>query len=136
MINSFKDKECRDSGIIYNSTFEQIKKLYEINPQQAGELAISAIELVLTGSISSDDAYVGLMLENMKAINQKAKNRYEAIQKSKKLEKKEELNLEFIAAMLKQKYTQKQIAEAVGVSQQAISKRVATIRTDYPELLN
>lgn len=136
MINSFNEKECRESGVIYNSTFEQIKQLYSINPQQAGELAISAIELVLTGEISSDDNYIKLMLENMKAINKKAQQRYDAIQKSKKLEKKSELDLEFIADMLKQKYTQKQIAEAIGISQQAVSKRVATIRSEYPELLN
>lgn len=49
MINQFNDVEARNSGIIYKSTLEQIKKLYAVDPEQAGELAIAAIELVLTG---------------------------------------------------------------------------------------
>ena len=46
-------------GTIFGGTWEQIKKLYSTNPQQAGELAISAIEMALTGDISSDDFLVG-----------------------------------------------------------------------------
>ena len=43
MIEMFNDVPMRDSGIIYNSVFEQIKKLYSVDPEKAGELAISAI---------------------------------------------------------------------------------------------
>ena len=77
MIEQFNDVEVRSSGLIYNSTFEQIKKLYELNPEQAGELAIAAIELVLTGQISSDDPIIGLMLEPAKVINEKNVEKYE-----------------------------------------------------------
>jgi hypothetical protein len=69
MITMFNDNEARKSGIIYRSTFNQIKKMYDVNPEQAGELAISAIELVLTGDISSDDALINLILEQNKEIN-------------------------------------------------------------------
>ena len=69
MINQFNDVEARNSGIIYKSTLEQIKKLYAVDPEQAGELAIAAIELVLTGQISTDDVMIDMMLTTTKAIN-------------------------------------------------------------------
>lgn len=63
MINKFlTDNYFADSGVIYSWQFEQIKKLYKINPEQAGELAISAIELALTGKISSDDYMIDILL--------------------------------------------------------------------------
>ena len=65
MIEKFKENEVRASGLIYNSTFEQIKELYEYDPEQAGELAISAIELLLTGDMSTDDVNIRLMLKPM-----------------------------------------------------------------------
>jgi hypothetical protein len=49
MIKEFNNVETRKSGIIYRGTFNAIKDLYAQNPEMAGELAISAIELVLTG---------------------------------------------------------------------------------------
>ena len=66
MIELFKETEMRNSGVIYNSTFEQIKQLYEVDPEKAGELAISAIELVLTGEVSSDDMMVSMLLTPIK----------------------------------------------------------------------
>ena len=61
MINQFNDVEARNSGIIYKSTLEQIKKLYAVDPEQAGELAIAAIELTLAGQFSSDDVIIELI---------------------------------------------------------------------------
>ncbi|MBO7210991.1 MAG: hypothetical protein J6V44_08265 [Methanobrevibacter sp.] len=49
MIECFNDVEVRSSGVIMSSVFEQVKKMYAVDPDMAGELAISAIELVLTG---------------------------------------------------------------------------------------
>ena len=40
MIEQFKDFETRDSGIMYNSTLDQIKMLHAMDPAKAGELAI------------------------------------------------------------------------------------------------
>ena len=65
MIEMFKENEIRVSGLIYNSVLEQIKELYQYDPEQAGELAIAAIELVLTGDISTDDVNIKLMLKPM-----------------------------------------------------------------------
>jgi hypothetical protein len=36
MLTEFNDVEIRKSGVIYNSVFEQIKKMYSVDPEQAG----------------------------------------------------------------------------------------------------
>ena len=77
MIKEFKDLQARPTGIIYESTWEQIKKLYNKNPDLAGELAISIIEQTLTGDISSDDLTIQLICSRLKPINQKAQRRYD-----------------------------------------------------------
>ena len=46
MIEMFNEVDVRGSGVIYASTFEQIKKMYAVDKEKAGELAISAIEMV------------------------------------------------------------------------------------------
>ena len=65
MISQMKNTEIKDSGIIKSSVLQYIRQLYNINPEKAGEFAISAIELVLTGEISSDDAIIKVMLTNL-----------------------------------------------------------------------
>lgn len=135
MINSFNENECRKSAIIYNSTFEQIKQLYAVNPVQAGELAISAFELALTGQISSDDFYVKLMLENIKVVNEESKAKYDKKVEAQKQKKISEQQLDVIAAYYLNGMKQKDIAIKIGTTPQTISNRLATIRADFPELL-
>ena len=65
MISQMKNSEIKDSGIIKSSVFQYIKQLYKINPEKAGEFAISAIELALTGEISSNDAVIKVALTNL-----------------------------------------------------------------------
>jgi hypothetical protein len=48
-----------------------------VDPERAGELAISAIELTLTGQISSDDMMIELMLEPTKVSVGKNNARYD-----------------------------------------------------------
>ena len=135
MIYEFKDNEMRNSGVVYNSTLEQIKKLYYTNPQQAGELAISAIELVLTGDISSDDMMIGLLLEPMKKINENNQKHYDIKVESNRNKKIRDMKLDQIAEMVEQGYKQREIGEKLGLSQQIISYRVSVIKKEYPELL-
>lgn len=135
MIEIFNDIEMRNSGLIYNSTFNQIKQLYAMDPELAGELAISAIELVLTGDISSNDPMIGLMLEPMRKINQNNQTKYDNKVESSKQKKIAELKLDKVAELLNAGYTQKQIGERLGITQQNVSYRVGVIRTKYPELL-
>lgn len=135
MIEMFKDNEMRNSGLIYNSTFSQIKQLHAMDPELAGELAISAIELVLTGEISSDDPMINLMLEPMKKINQNNQVKYDNKVETGKQKKIRELDLDRVAELMLAGYTQKQIGEKLGMPQQNVSYRVGVIRTKYPELL-
>lgn len=135
MIEFFKDNEPRSSGVIYNSTFEQIKKLYEMDPEKAGELAISAIELVLTGDVSSDDAMIDLFLEPIKVINERNQHNYEVKVQTQRNKKITDLKLDKIAELFEQGYKQREIGERLGLSQQVVSYRVSVIKRDYPELL-
>lgn len=135
MINEFKYPVIRDSGIIYNSTFEQIKQLYEVDPEMAGELAISAIELMLTGSVSSDNMMVGVMLEPMKKIGERNAARYDAKVEGTKQKKIREMRLQEIADLVIAGRKQREIGERLGLSQQNVSYRVNLIKTQYPELL-
>ena len=68
MIEMFKENEMRPSGLVFSSVLEQIKELHQYDPEQAGELAISAIELILTGDISSDDVNIKIMLAPLRKI--------------------------------------------------------------------
>ena len=135
MIEQFKDTEMRNSGVIYNSTLEQIKKLYQANPMQAGELAISAIELVLTGDISSDDMMVSLLLEPMRKINENNWKHYDTKVEGQRNKKIIEMKLDKIAEMTNQGISQREIGERLGMSQQNVSYRVNIIKKSYPELL-
>lgn len=135
MIDQFKELEMRHSGLIYEGTFEQIKKLHEVDPQLAGELAISAIEFVLTGEISSDDMMINLLLEPMRTVNQNNKNKYEEKVESARMKKITDMKLDKIAEMAREGCKQREIGERLGLSQQIISYRMGVIKTSYPELL-
>ena len=135
MIEQFKDNEIRNTGIIYSSTFEQIKKLYAMEPEQAGEFAIAAIELVLTGEISSDDYYIELMLEPTKISVGRNQAKYDQKVENSKSKKIAEQKLEQIADLSLKGYKQREIAERLGLTQQMVSYRLGVIKTTYPELL-
>lgn len=65
MISKMKNSEIRDSGVISSSMLQWIRQLYSISPEKTGEFAISAIESILTGEISSNDAIIKVMLISM-----------------------------------------------------------------------
>ena len=135
MIEMFKENEMRTSGLIYNSTFEQIKELYQYDPEAAGELAISAIELVLTGDISTDDVNIRLYLAPMRKINEVNIAKYETKVENQRQKKINEMKLDKIAELAAMGYKQREIGEKLGLSQQIISYRLNLIKKTYPELL-
>lgn len=135
MIENFNEVPIRKSGIIYCSILEQIKKLYSVDPEQAGELAISAIELILTGQVSSNDMMIELLLEPTKAVNQSNKDKYEQKIEETRQKKIEEQKLDQIANMMQEGIKQKEIAERLGLTQQMVSYRWGVIKQNYPELL-
>ena len=135
MIEMFKENEIRNSGFIYSSWFELIKKLYEAAPEAAGELAIAAIEFVLAGDISSDDMMVGLLLEPMRKFNENNQVRYDNKVESSKNKKMIVMKLDKIAEMVNKGMRQREIGEALGLSQQNVSYRIGLIKSNYPDLL-
>ena len=136
MIEYFNEVPVRQSGIIYNSMFDQIKKMYEVDPDTAGELAISVIELVLTGQISSDNPMIDMMLTPARVINENNVQKYEVKKESARAKKIKDMKLQEIADMFfKQGRKQKEIAERLGLTQQTVSYRLSAIRTTYPELM-
>lgn len=135
MIKEMKDTEIRDSGVMYSSTLQQIRQLYNISPEKAGEFAISAIELLLTGEISSDDAMIEVMLTPINVINKRTQHNYDMTCERNKKNQYEEGKFELIAELVNQGKTQTAIAKELGVSQQTISKRIKIIKTEYPQLL-
>ena len=135
MIEQFKDTEVRNTGVIYSSVLDQIKGLYEFDPEQAGELAISAIELILTGDISSDDVNIRVMLAPIKKLTEVNVNKYDNNVENQKHKKIVEMKLDVIADLWNKGYKQREIGERVGLSQQVISYRIDVIKKKYPELL-
>lgn len=135
MIEQFKDNEIRRSGLIYDSVFEQIKQLYAVDPEQAGELAISAIELVLTEDISTDDYMIGMMLTPLKKMNEINVDRYNTKVENQRQKKIQEMKLDKIAELVAAGFKQREIGERLGLSQQIVSYRVGLIKKNYPELL-
>ena len=135
MIEQFKDFETRDSGIMYNSTLDQIKMLHAMDPVKAGELAISAIELLMCGDISSDDPMIRVMLMPTKAIRDKDKKKHDIKVENSKNKRIADLKLDVIADLTRKGLRQRQIAERLGLTQQTVSNRLGTIRTEFPYLL-
>lgn len=135
MIEIFNEVEVRNSGVIYSSLLEQIKRMHAVDPDKAGELAISAIELVLTGQMSSDDIMVDMLLQPLLAIRDKDQDKYEQKTQAAKNKKIEDMKLREIAELYMQGCSQAQIGERLGIKQQTISYRLTVIKTNYPELL-
>ena len=135
MIQNFKDTEIRKSGLIYSSLLEQIKKMYPSDPAKAGELAISAIELVLTGEMSSDDLMIDIALQPLLVLRDRDEDNYNKKEQAAKQKKIEDMKLVEIAQLYSQKVSQKRIGEMLGISQQTVSYRIGIINNTYPELL-
>ena len=135
MIEQFNEIEMRNSGLIYNSTFNQIKQLHAMDPDLAGELAISAIELLMCGDISSDDPMIRVMLMPTKAIRDKDKKKHDIKVENSKNKRIADLKLDVIADLTRKGLRQRQIAERLGLTQQTVSNRLGTIRTEFPYLL-
>ena len=135
MIEKFNDVEVRGTGLVLSSMFEQVKKMHAVDPDLAGELAISAIELVLTGQISSDDAMIDMLLAPAKVITDNNVQRYEARKEGSKGKKIKDMKLDELAELYKNGVRQKEIAERLHLTQQTVSYRLGLIKTNYPELL-
>lgn len=109
--------------------------IYLDDPMVGGELAVSIIEQVLTGQMSTDNPMLKMSLTEVVQTSNKRANEFDKKIEVVKEKKKQEQKLELIAELSCQGLTQKQIGERIGVSQQTIGNRLNLIKKEYPELL-
>ena len=102
----------------------------------AGELAISLMELVLTGDYSSDDFIVAFAIANHGIVAKKNKDKYDKKVEANRRARMEKLKLQEIAEMLNNNASQAIIANTLGENATTINYRVKIIREEFPELLN
>lgn len=129
MIKEFKNNPVRKSGIVYGKMFEVVKRQYLRDPIKGGEYAISFLEAILTGDISSDDINIEDALEGYVDRIEKSKNIYNA-----KVAASED-KFRRIVEMKNSGMTQAAIAKALGVQPPAVSKMFTRIRAEFPHLL-
>lgn len=140
MIEKFKGEETRPSGVVYDGSLNQVKRIHAIDPILAGELAITILELTLDGTISSNNDMVIACVENLERTVRKDREKYEKRldsfgNQNKIMKKNREIRLNQIAELYRQGLTQKQIAEKLGKAESTISKDMTLIRNEYPQWL-
>jgi transposase-like protein len=136
MIKEFKNEITRETGIVNKGMFEQVKMLYERGQvEDAGELAISILELVLTGGYSSDNLFVEFAMKDHSIVVEKSRNNYDRKLEANRTKQIENLKLDLIAELLAAGHTQAAIAQILEESTTTINYRVRVLREKYPELL-
>lgn len=139
MIKKFKEAPClKNSGIIYSDSYKSAKELYELDPLRGGELAMTILELVMTGDFSSDDPMFKIILNPLITATVKSDENYKKKVKEGKFKDIEENMLDKIAEYYNQGLTQQQISIKLNgaITQQTVGNRLKKIREKYPELLN
>lgn len=134
MIKEFNELPIIEYANVYASELDQIRKLYAKDPMLAGELAISMIELALTGDYSSDDEMIEIIMKGNEHVGEKTYKKALDKMEEKRRKKMEDQQLDVIAEMLGQGFSQSRVAVEIGKTKQTISNRVALIKKDYPEL--
>jgi hypothetical protein len=120
---------------VYGSSLQQVKEMYAIDPNMAGELAISILEVALTGTMSTDNPLIKMALANFKDVAGKNQIKYDKKVEVKRAARIEKLQLREIAEMYKQGVPQNIIAKKLGKGASTVSENLKTIRTEFPELL-
>lgn len=109
--------------------------IYEQDPMKGGELAVSIMELILTGQMSTDDMMLKMSLTEVACQSEKRANDFDKKMEAAKEKKKQDQKLDLIAQLSCQGLTQKQIGDWIGTSQQTVGNRLSLIKKEYPELL-
>ena len=137
------DVEIRQRGLVYNGNRNSIKELYEAGQTElAGELAICVIELTLGGYIPSNNPVIKAMLGNLVEVVARDKESYAQRVENEEMKKYEINHYEWIAARVNEGLTQQEIAdkyfEEFGekINRATISRRIKSIRKEYPDLLD
>ena len=64
MIKKFNDVSAKKEAEVNKSMFMTARTLYEKDPQLAGDFALSILEYVLTGQISTDDTFIQELIKS------------------------------------------------------------------------
>lgn len=139
MIEKFKEAPClKNSGIIYSDSYKSAKELYELDPLRGGELAMTILELVMTGDFSSDDPMFKIILNPLITATAKSDENYKKKVAEGKYKDIEENMLDKIAEYYNQGLTQQQISIKLNgtITQQTVGNRIRKIKEKYPEMLN
>ena len=126
----------RPTGIVYRSSLQQIREVFEVDKVKAGELAIAIVEMSIMHDTSTDDAMIKAMLKPQEVMVERNRQEYDAKVEAANNSKIEKLRLPEIAEMVRQGMKQAEIAKVIGVSQQTISNRIKKIEIEYPYLKN
>ena len=114
---------------------KQIKEVYAIDPNLAGELAISICELAVTGQMSSENPMVRAMLANFEDVAVKNIDKYDRQVNAKLEARANKQGWYTIAKLLREGKKQIEISKILGISSSTVNDRIKAIRQDYPELL-
>lgn len=126
----------RPTGIVYRSSLQQIREVFDVDKAKAGELAIAIVEMSIMHDTSTDDAMIRAMLKPQEVMVERNRQEYDAKVEAANNSKIEKLRLLEIAEMVRQGMKQAEIAKVIGVSQQTISNRIKKIEIEYPYLKN
>lgn len=136
MLKQISDKVLTETAVIKKSTYESVLDLFEAGEiETAHELAVSILEAIFTGQITSTNTMVKIALNSDRAIWDNERTKWLKNKEIKQQKRLDEMQLEQIAEWKRQGLTQREMGERLGISQQAVGKRLTIIQTDFPELL-
>lgn len=101
----------------------------------AKDFVIAANYLAITGDANTENVMVKILLTELDVLFSKNRDRYQKTTAAKRESRKAELELERIAELANDGWRQIDIANELDITQGAVSKRMMTIREEYPELL-
>lgn len=137
MIEDFDTSAARDTGVVYKSSLNRAMELIRSGEESmALDVAVSALQLALGCPMTTDNAMVRLIMEDTKALSERAKERYDDKVAAKREERAERLMLRDILSMTENGISQSEIGNRLGISQSSVSKRMKIIHTEYPEMLS
>lgn len=116
---------------LYNS----VRYAYTSDPELAGKLAISILELYAVGRYTINDPIIHMTLGSIKGDAKHKIDTYKQKVEDSEQQTLEDQRLAEIADCVKKGWTQQKIATMIGVKQPTISKRIKLIKEKFSYLL-
>lgn len=135
MIKFKDDLVINSTGIVYDTMLKTAKDIYAFNPELAGEYALSALEMVLSGECSTDNEMLRAMFNVVKPFADRNIAKLEARKEQQNNAKIEKMKLREIADLYDSGFNYQEIAKKIGITRQTVSNRIKIIQTEFPELL-